>query len=67
MAGLRKIGDIPTETGCTSPRHDPPSLIYLENGIYEYVCPKCGRRIVFTINRPKYETKVYIKNSKTLE
>lgn len=40
--GFRKIGDVPMPKRCTSPEHDPPGMIVLEPGIYEYTCPRCG-------------------------
>ena len=45
--GLRKIGEI--KPPCRCPEHDPPSMISLEPGIYEYVCPECGSRKIFTV------------------
>lgn len=47
--GLRKIGEFTPEMRCTSPEHDPPSMIYLTPGEYEYTCPRCGRTITFTV------------------
>lgn len=47
IMGLRKIAEpiIP----CTSPEHNPPMHRYYEPGTYEYTCPVCGKKIVFTV------------------
>jgi len=46
-SGLRKIRDI--EEPCLSPEHNPPTMICLDPGGYEYVCPSCGHTTVFTV------------------
>lgn len=48
-SGLRKVADIPR--ACTSPAHDPPTMIVLQPGVYEYTCPVCGETSTFTIAR----------------
>lgn len=45
--GLRKIADAPRP--CLSPEHNPPSMIVLEPGVYEYTCPSCGKTVTFTV------------------
>ncbi len=45
--GLRKIADAPQQ--CLSPEHNPPSMIHLDPGTYEYVCPSCGHKTTFTV------------------
>ena len=49
--GLRKIDDDKGWTGkeCHSPEHNPPMGIVLEPGTYEYTCPACGAKRVFTV------------------
>jgi len=54
MSGLRKIADV--KQPCTDPQHSPPMNIYLEPGIYEYVCPSCGERVVFTVSSVTYSS-----------
>lgn len=34
---------------CRSPEHNPPNMIVLEPGTYEYTCPACGQQTVFTV------------------
>lgn len=34
---------------CFHREHDPPSMIVLEPGIYEHVCPSCGRKQFVTV------------------
>lgn len=46
-SGLRKIEDV--EYPCLSREHIPPSHIVLKPGKYEYTCPACGERTVFTV------------------
>lgn len=46
--GLRKIGGDEMNY-CTSPEHNPPMHIVLEPGRYEYVCPACGYKQIFTV------------------
>lgn len=47
---LRKIADLP-KPPCRHPEHNPPSMIVLEPGVYEHICPACGNRIEFVVNR----------------
>lgn len=44
---VKKIADI--EKPCMSPQHNPPSHMYLEAGVYEYICPSCGETTQFTV------------------
>jgi len=46
-AGLRKIGDLPGQQ-CKHPEHTP-STLGLEPGKYEYVCPGCNLKTIFTV------------------
>lgn len=48
--GLCKIAGAPPEP-CMSPEHNPPMHIVLEAGTYEYTCPVCGHKQVFTVQR----------------
>lgn len=45
--GLKKIGDLITP--CRHPEHEPPSMVVLEPGVYEYECPGCGAKTIFTV------------------
>ena len=45
--GLRKIKS--AEEPCRHPEHNPPMHIHLEPGVYEYVCPACGRTVIFSV------------------
>ena len=59
---LRKIGKVDEnnekwyydEEPCKHPEHNPPMHISLENGVYEYTCPACGKRVEFVVNNPTF-------------
>ena len=34
---------------CLDCEHNPPSMIVLSPGKYEYICPTCGHKTVFTV------------------
>lgn len=34
---------------CQHPEHNPPGMIVLEPGTYEYTCPSCGARQYFVV------------------
>ena len=55
--GLRKIGGI--KPPCLGREHMPPMHIVLEPGQYEYICPDCGHRTVFTV---PYVSMAWTKN-----
>lgn len=45
---LRKVDDKESwikkpEDTCRHPEHDPPNMIVLDPGAYEYTCPSCGK------------------------
>lgn len=40
QSGLKKISDV--KRPCTASNHNPPSMIVLSPGVYEYTCPNCG-------------------------
>ena len=42
---------------CISREHNPPSMIVLPNGRYEYTCPTCGQKTYFFVNRPSCQTR----------
>lgn len=46
--GFRKVGDWEQTPICRHPSHNPPGMIVLEPGHYEYECPGCGH-----VTRPK--------------
>lgn len=45
--GTRKIANIPEQ--CTHPDHNRSSHQVLTPGVYEHICPGCGKRRVFTV------------------
>lgn len=49
---LIKKANLPQETYCVSPEHNPPTHIVLEDGVYEYTCPSCGKKVDFIVMRP---------------
>ncbi len=56
---LRKLEDAPLlgerqERECRDPGHEVPSMIVLDPGTWEHTCPGCGRKVVFTVNRPTW-------------
>ena len=34
---------------CSSPEHDPPTMIVLPPGQHTYVCPNCGEKTTFVV------------------
>ena len=44
---LKKIGE--NKPICVSPEHNPPMHMYLEAGTYEWTCPACEEKQVFTV------------------
>lgn len=46
--GTRKIIDI--KKPCSHPEHKPPSYYIFEPGVYEHICPECGKRNIFIVN-----------------
>ena len=46
----RKIGEISEKKSCNHPDHNPPAMIVLEPGFYEYECPACGYIQNFNVN-----------------
>ncbi len=51
-SGTRKIADLPSDNMCRDPQHEPPSMQVFEPGVYEHVCPSCGRSMHFVVQRP---------------
>lgn len=47
VGGVRKLAG-PVQV-CRSPEHNPPQFMVHDPGTYEYVCPSCGHRTVFTV------------------
>ncbi len=45
---IRKLPEEITDT-CLNPEHNPPTHMYLEGGRYEYTCPSCGQKTVFSV------------------
>lgn len=54
---FKKLSDDPlwNEFPCSHREHDPPNMIVLEPGSYEYTCPGCGHVTYFQIP-PKHYT-----------
>lgn len=48
---LRKIRDLPKAWTypCHHPEHNPPTMIVLQPGVYEHICPRCGASQTFVI------------------
>lgn len=46
---LRKIASFSASLPCQHPEHNPPTMLYLEPGVYEHQCPGCGDRSVFSV------------------
>ena len=53
----RKIADLPNN--CMDKDHNPPMHVYLENGVYEHTCPLCGKKQIFTVNKPTLSVEQY--------
>lgn len=54
---VRKISDVDRwmKGMCADPQHKPPQMISLPPGIYEHVCPTCGKSVQFRILGPVLE------------
>lgn len=46
--GFIKIKDYENKH-CLDPEHNPPTMIVLEPGLYEYTCPSCGHVTVVNV------------------
>lgn len=46
---LKRVGDLPEPKPCLDPEHCIPSFAHLFPGIYEHVCPGCGKKSRFAI------------------
>ncbi len=44
---LKKLRD--EKPPCMHPEHNPPSHMVLSPGEYEYTCPHCGHKVVFSV------------------
>lgn len=53
--GFRKISKLEQLKGCKHPEHNPPGMICLEPGLYEYECPGCG-----SVKRIRVPTKPFL-------
>lgn len=51
--GTRKIGEYPEIKRCLYPEHMPAKHIVLKPGVYEHICPSCGREENFIIPKSK--------------
>ena len=47
--GFKKIKSFEKEDICQDSEHNPPTLIVLEPGVYEYTCPSCGHVTIVEI------------------
>ena len=45
----RKIKDIDQKQICLSTEHYPPQHMVYDPGIWEHVCPSCGKKSTFTV------------------
>lgn len=50
--GLRKIKEPNHQEICISREHNPPTMIVLSPGTYEYTCPNCGHKTRFVVKTP---------------
>lgn len=48
----KKIADLPNKRGYQDPEHKPPMYQVFEPGIYEHICPSCGKVTRFTVDHP---------------
>lgn len=44
--GFRKIGDFKDFGICAHPEHEPPGMIVLQPGVYEWKCPGCHKETI---------------------
>lgn len=49
---LKKLRDLAPTTTCEHAEHNPPSLLGIGTGTFEYTCPGCRQITVFTIYGP---------------
>jgi hypothetical protein len=40
---------------CYHPEHNPPGLVHLKPGRYEWTCPGCGQVTIFTVPNVTYD------------
>jgi hypothetical protein len=59
---FKKIADLPKI--CHDPGHNPPGMIVLPDGVYEYSCPSCGRVTTFTVASPTLNGGCYVRSWK---
>jgi hypothetical protein len=58
----RKIRNLEPEIErpCTHPEHNPPGHAVYEPGVYEHECPRCHKKIQFTVGpKPQYCNTVF--------
>ena len=48
----RKIADLKRKDTCRDPEHEPPKMMVFEEGIWEHICPSCGKRQTFRVENP---------------
>ena len=46
----RKISDLPKTDYCRDTEHEPPKFMVYEPGVWEHICPTCGKRTEFIVN-----------------
>jgi hypothetical protein len=51
----RKIADLPKEETCRDQQHNLPTHMVYPKGVYEHICPSCGKKQCFTIRKPRWE------------
>ena len=47
--GTRKIAELRQEQTCMHPEHEPPKFMVYSPGVWEHVCPACGKKVTFTV------------------
>lgn len=53
--GFRKLEEL-KENVCRHPEHNPPTMISLPPGKYEYTCPGCGTKRPYIVQSIKCES-----------
>jgi len=58
LTKIDKLDEAIKKFRCKHPEHNPPGMIVLEPGLYEYECPACGLKQKFVVSA-KPELTVY--------
>lgn len=57
---LKKIAEPNERNGCPSRDHNPPNMIVLQPGLYEYTCPACGASQTFRVMGARWAAPVNV-------